>query len=152
MTVDNCQTPSVPEPQRDGGTRTRDGEGKMNEVQIKKNNKLLENAKELRRNMTPQEKHLWYDFLQNYPVKIYKQRIIDNFIADFYCHQARLVIELDGAQHYTLEGKNYDELRTEAIGKYGIKVIRFQNSDIDDAFAGVCYMIDKEIKSRLENT
>ena len=63
---------------------------------ITKNNEFLENAKCLRRNMTRQEKHLWYDFLRHYPVKIYKQRIIDNFIADFYCHKARLVIEIDG--------------------------------------------------------
>ena len=132
-----------------GGTRTRDGEGKMNEVQIKKNNKLLENAKELRRNMTPQEKHLWYDFLQNYPVKIYKQRIIDNFIADFYCHQARLVIELDGSQHYTPEGKTYDEARTEVLERYGLHVLRFSNMDIENKFEGVCYMIDKTISERL---
>ena len=121
-------------------------------MRVDRNKDILAFARELRRNMTPQEKHLWYDFLRAYPIKVYRQRIIGNYIADFYCHRARLVIELDGAQHYTLEGKNYDELRTEAIGKYGIKVIRFQNSDIDDAFAGVCYMIDKEIKSRLENT
>ena len=117
-----------------------------------RNHTLLRNARSLRKGMTKEERHLWYDFLRAYPIKVYRQRIIGNYIADFYCHRARLVIELDGAQHYTLEGKNYDELRTEAIGKYGIKVIRFQNSDIDDAFAGVCYMIDKEIKSRLENT
>jgi very-short-patch-repair endonuclease len=80
---------------------------------ITKNNELLENAKCLRRNMTRQEKHLWYDFLQHYPVKIYKQRIIDNFIADFYCHKARLVIEIDGFQHYTNEGKLHDAARTQ---------------------------------------
>ena len=122
----------------------------MNEVSIKKNNKLLENAKELRRNMTPQEKHLWYDFLQQYPIKIYKQRIIDNFIADFYCHQARLVIELDGSQHYTEQGKAYDEARTEILERYGLYVLRFSNKDIDEKFEGVCYMIDKTIKERIK--
>ena len=116
---------------------------------IKKNNKLLNIARILRRNMTRQEKHLWYDFLQNYPVKMYKQRIIDNFIADFYCHQARLVIEIDGAQHYTPEGKAYDEARTEIMERYDIQVIRFSNSDIDCKFDGVCYMIDKAIKERI---
>ena len=70
------------------------------------NKNLTSNAKELRKNMTPEEKHLWYDFLRYYPVKIYKQRIIDNFIADFYCHSARLVIELDGSQHYKLKARN----------------------------------------------
>ena len=67
----------------------------MNKEPLKKNNELLNIARILRRNMTRQEKHLWYDFLRYYPIKIYKQRIIDNFIADFYCHSARLVIELD---------------------------------------------------------
>ncbi|MBQ8248632.1 MAG: endonuclease domain-containing protein [Clostridia bacterium] len=106
------------------------------------------NAKNLRRNMTPQENHLWYDFLQHYPVKIYKQRIIDNFIADFYCHKARLVIELDGSQHYTSKGKSHDKLRSEALEHYGLYVLRFSNSDVDNKFESVCSMIDKVIKSR----
>ena len=119
---------------------------------IKKNNKLLENARFLRREMTRHEKHLWYDFLQHYPVKIYKQRIIDNFIADFYCHKAKLVIELDGSQHYTPEGKSYDEARTEIINQYGILVIRYSNLDIDIKFEGVCYEIDKIITERMQKT
>ena len=122
----------------------------MEQIPIKKNNKLLENARSLRRDMTRQEKHLWYDFLQHYPVKIYKQRIIDNFIADFYCHKARLVIELDGSQHYTHEGKSYDEARTEIINQYGIKVIRYSNLDIDGKFNGVCFEIDKIIHERIK--
>jgi very-short-patch-repair endonuclease len=80
----------------------------MNKMPVKKNNKLLEQARELRREMTPQERHLWYDFLQHYPIKTYKQRIIGNFIVDFYCHQARLIIEVDGARHFTPEGHAYD--------------------------------------------
>ena len=121
----------------------------MDQQQIKKNNDLLKIAKILRRNMTRQEKHLWYDFLKRYPVKIYKQRIIDNFIADFYCHQARLVIEIDGANHYTIDGKAYDEARTEVLERYGLYVLRFSNNDIDDKFDGVCYEIDKIIQERL---
>ena len=74
------------------------------QVPLKKNNKLLKIARILRRNMTRQEKHLWYDFLRYYPIKIYKQRIIDNFIADFYSHSAHVIIELDGSQHYTRQG------------------------------------------------
>ncbi len=73
---------------------------------VRKNYDLLENARALRREMTPQEKHLWYDYLRFYLVKIYKQRIIDNFVVDFYCAKARLIIELDGSQHYTPDGKN----------------------------------------------
>ena len=117
---------------------------------VKKNNNLLEIARLLRKNMTEQENHLWYDFLQHYPIKIYKQRIIDDFVADFYCHQARLVIELDGSQHYTPEGKKYDAFRTEIMERYGIEVIRFLNRDIDNNFEGVCYVIDKTIKRRIE--
>ena len=122
----------------------------MESTPIKKNNELLTFARMLRQNMTPQEKRLWYDFLQHYPIKIYKQRILDNFIADFYCHQARLVIELDGSQHYTPEGKSYDAARTDVLERYGLKVIRFMNRDVDDNFDGVCYVIDKTIKDRIE--
>ena len=125
-----------------------DGEGKMKETDKRK--QLLDRARTLRRNMTRQEKHLWYDYLRHYPIKIYKQRIIDNFIADFYCHSARLVIELDGSQHYTVEGKSYDEFRTEILEKYGLHVLRFSNIDIDERFEGVCYIIDKTIKERTE--
>ena len=138
---------------RDAQVRTptrRDGEGgNMEQVPIKKNNELLNIAKILRRNMTPQEKHLWYDFLKEYPIKVYKQRIIDNFIADFYCHQARLVIEIDGSQHYTKSGKQHDEARTEIIERYGIQVIRFTNQNIEKDFYIVCGEIDKRIQERI---
>ena len=73
-------------------------------MHVKRNFRLLEQARELRRNMTPQERKLWYQYLRTYPVKIYKQQIIDSFIADFYYALARLVIEIDGAQHYTPQG------------------------------------------------
>ena len=122
---------------------------KVKIVKIMKNNSLLENAKSLRRNLTEQEKHLWYDYLRHYPIKIYKQRIIDNYIADFYCHKARLVIEIDGSQHYTEDGKSYDKYRTARLQGYGIQVLRFSNRDIDDKFEGVCSLIDRTIKERL---
>ena len=116
-----------------------------------KNNKLLGVAKILRRNMTRHEKRLWYDFLQQYPIKIYKQRIVDNYIADFYCHSARLVIELDGSQHYTSQGKAHDAARTEILERYGIYVLRFSNRDVDKNFEGVCRMIDRVINERIED-
>ena len=100
--------------------------------------------------MTHQEKHLWYDFLKDYPVKIYKQRIIDNFVVDFYCHKAKLVIELDGSQHYTEKGELYDIARTEILEKYNLQVLRFTNSEIDEKFEGVCYMIDQTIRNRIQ--
>ena len=121
----------------------------MEDIPIKKNNELLNIARILRRNMTRHEKHLWYDFLRKYPIKIYKQRIIDNYVADFYCHQARLVIELDGSQHYTLQGETRDAVRSDVLEKYGIFVLRFSNMDIDRNFDGVCRTIDREIRSRL---
>ena len=117
--------------------------------EIMRNHKLLENARELRREMTPQEKHLWYDYLRYYPVKIYKQRIIDNFIVDFYCAKAKLVIELDGSQHFTPDGKHHDSLRTDVIEKYKLKVIRFSNNDVDRKFNGVCSVIDRTIQERI---
>ena len=101
--------------------------------------------------MTRHEKHLWYDFLQHYPVKIYKQRIIDNFIVDFYCHKAKLIIELDGSQHYTDEGLAYDEERTQILNKYNLEVLRFSNLDIDKNFNSVCTMIDEIIKEKMKN-
>ena len=128
-----------------------DGEGNMEQIPSKKNNKLLNIARILRRNMTRQEKHLWYDFLRYYPVKIYKQRIIDNFIADFYCHSARLIIELDGSQHYTSRGRSHDAARTEVLEKYGIFVLRFSNKDVDDDFEDVCRMIDRVINERIDS-
>jgi len=108
-----------------------------------------EKARILRKDMTRQEKHLWYDFLCNYPIKIYRQRVIDYYIADFYCSSARLVIELDGSQHYTESGKNYDEARTKIMQCYHLKVIRFRNYDIDNNFIGVCQYIDNEIRQRM---
>ena len=114
-----------------------------------KSNELLENAKSLRKAMTKEEKHLWYDFLSKYPIKIYRQRIIDGFIVDFYCHKAKLVIEIDGSQHYTTEGKEYDKFRSAILSQRGLQVIRFTNMDVDKNFDGVCYMIDKVIKERM---
>ncbi|MBR2722528.1 MAG: endonuclease domain-containing protein [Clostridia bacterium] len=123
----------------------------MEQIPLKKNNKMLNVARILRRNMTRHEKHLWYDFLRYYPVKIYKQRIVDNFIADFYCHSARLIIELDGSQHDTNQGKANDGARTAILERYGIYVLRFSNKDIDENFESVCRMIDRVINERIEN-
>ena len=121
----------------------------MDKIQIKKNNKLLEQARELRRAMTPQERHLWYDYLQQYPVKIYKQRIIDNFIVDFYCHKARLIIEVDGAGHYTHEGRAYDLARTKALENYGLHVMRISDWEVEEQFGRVCQRIDNAIKMKI---
>ena len=118
-------------------------------MSIPKNNNLLENARYLRREMTPHERKLWYMFLRYYPVKIYKQRIIDSFIVDFYCASAKLVIELDGSQHYEEQGLAYDAKRTAILESYGLKVIRYSNYDIDRNFEAVCDQIDMIIKERI---
>ena len=109
---------------------------------------MLETARKLRREMTPQETKLWYRFLRSYPVKIYKQRIIESFIVDFYCADARLVIEIDGSQHYTEQGKCYDEERSQILWAYGLKVLRFSNRDVDRSFDSVCAQIHNIIQER----
>ena len=112
--------------------------------------KLLPNARALCRDMTPQERHLWYDFLREYPVKFYKQRIIGSFIVDFYCASAKLVIELDGSQHYEEQGLAYDAERTAYLEALGLKVLRFSNADINQRFKSVCEAIHKAIQKEIE--
>ena len=104
-------------------------------------------AKTLRKNMTPWENKLWYQFLRGYPVKFYRQRAVGEYIVDFYCAKARLVIELDGGGHYTDEQEKADALRTEQLEKTGLKVIRICNIDIDKNFSGVCEYIDCLVKT-----
>ena len=110
---------------------------------------LTERAQALRREMTPQERKLWYQFLRQYPVKVYRQRVIDHFIADFFCAKAKLVIELDGSQHYTEQGKEYDEQRTAILEQYGVQVLRFTNLDVDRHLDAVCAQIDSTIERRV---
>lgn len=113
------------------------------------NNELKENSRELRKNMTEQERRLWYCFLKKYPIKIYRQRAIGNYIADFYCSKAKVVIEIDGSQHFTDEGLDYDYYRTQAINEFGVSVVRFSNYDVNTNFGGVCLEIDREICEKL---
>ena len=113
------------------------------------NKKNITLAKNLRRNATPQEQHLWYDFLSKYKVRFQRQKAIDDFIADFYCHKAKLVVEIDGIQHSTSQGKEKDEFRTEILNEYGLRVIRFTNLQIDANFRGVCEYIDAIVRASL---
>ena len=98
--------------------------------------------------MTPQERHLWYDFLRYYPTKIYKQRIIGAYIVDFYCASAKLVIEVDGSQHYDEQGQSYDAHRTAFLESLGLTVVRYSNADINVRFREVCECIDHIIRTR----
>ena len=105
----------------------------MKHATVNKNNKMLGTARTLRRNLTPQEHKLWYVFLRDYPVKIYKQRII----------------ELDGSQHYTEQGRAYDAERSAVLEQYGLLVLRFANNDVDNHFDAVCAQIHSTIQHRL---
>lgn len=112
----------------------------------KHNSDLTTNARALRKNMTKEERHLWYDFLKNYPVRFLRQKVIDNYIVDFYCHSARLIIELDGAQHYDEKGLQKDRIRTERIEMRNLTVIRIPNNEINRNFEGVCDYIDNIVR------
>ena len=117
----------------------------------KKSNKdLVPVAKMLRKNMTKEEKHLWYDFLSFYPVRFYRQKVLGNYVADFYCAEAKLVIELDGLGHYTKAGKIHDKERTEFLEKYGLKIIRIPNTEIQNNFQNICEYIDHLVEKALE--
>ena len=98
--------------------------------------------------MTPWERKLWYQFLRTYPIRFQRQKAIGEYIADFYCAKAQLVIELDGGGHYTDEQKEYDVVRTQALEKMGLQVLRFCNTDIDHHFRGVCERIDRVVRTR----
>jgi very-short-patch-repair endonuclease len=115
------------------------------EFHLPYNQKLVARAKELRKNMTVAEKKLWYDFLQKFPLRVLRQRPIDNFIVDFYCAKLKLVIEVDGDSHFTDEGMKRDSQRTEILEGYGLKVIRFTNDQVLQNFEAVCEAIEKEI-------
>lgn len=104
--------------------------------------KLKSRADELRKNMTQQEWNLWYFYLRNHRLKWYRQRIIDRFIVDFYCHAAKLVIEIDGKQHYTEQGIAYDVERTQVLQRYGLKVLRYTNQQLECNFQEVCWDIE----------
>ncbi len=117
---------------------------------LETNKNLNFSAKELRKNMTPEEKHLWYDFLKTYPVQFNRQKVIGNYIVDFYCKNAKLVIEIDGAQHYEKDNAEYDKERTVYLNSIGIEVIRFLNKDIKYNFENSCKYIDNVVKKRIE--
>ena len=106
-------------------------------------------AQSLRKEMTPWERKLWYLFLKDYPIRFQRQKCIDNFIVDFYCYKEKIVIELDGGGHYEPEAEQYDQKRTEVLKDYGLKVLRFCNTDIDKKFYSVCTVIDDEVKNRI---
>ena len=108
--------------------------------------KNVEYARKLRKDMTPWERKLWYCYLNKYPVRFHRQQPIGNFIVDFFCPKARLIIELDGGGHYEPENAEKDKRRTCLLEEYGFIVIRFSNIDIDKNFSGVCTTIDRAVR------
>ena len=115
----------------------------------KHNASLVPFAKQLRNNMTKEERHLWYDYLRNYPVRFSRQKVLGKYIADFYCAEAKLVVELDGSQHYDPTEMIKDEERTAFLQGYGLKIIRIPNNEVFKNFRGVCEYIDLAVKQSL---
>ncbi len=109
------------------------------------NPKLSPNARKLRRKMTKEERHLWYDFLKSLPVTVHRQKVLGNYIVDFYIASAKLVIELDGSQHYETDGLSKDAQRDGYLQSAGFRVLRYSNADINQNFAGVCEDIRKHL-------
>lgn len=118
-------------------------------MQRKQNKQLVPLAKQLRKDMTKEERHLWYDFLRTYPVRFSRQKVLGKYIADFYSAQAGLIIELDGSQHYEDENKEKDAERTAFLQAYGLTVLRIPNNEISRNFSGVCEYIDSAVKQSL---
>jgi len=112
----------------------------------KHNPQIVPVAKMLRKNMTKEERHLWYDFLRDYPIRFSRQKVLGKYIVDFYCAKANLIIELDGSQHYDARNLQADKDRTEYLEGYGLQVLRIPNSEINSNFYGVCEYIDKVVQ------
>jgi very-short-patch-repair endonuclease len=116
-------------------------------VMLKYNKKLIPRAQAMRREMTKEESKLWFNFLRFYEVKFRRQKVIDNFIADFYCAKYKLVVEIDGKHHLAHNRAEYDNLRSEYMKSMGIKIIRVSNDEINNNFNIVCTKIDKTVNA-----
>ena len=115
------------------------------------NKRLKSNSQMLRKTMTPEEKHLWYDFLKRLPIVVKRQFVIDNFILDFFIPSAKISIELDGSQHFEAEARAADHMRDSQLAEYGIKVLRYTNMDVKKSFEGVASDILKNIGLTFED-
>ena len=113
--------------------------------------RLTPRARELRKNMTPEERHLWYDFLRTYPVRFLRQKVVGGYILDFYCASVKLAVEVDGTQHYTPDQIQYDAERERYLNGWGITVVRVPNSDIRTTFSEVCTKIDQIVQTRMQS-
>ncbi|MBR3972744.1 MAG: endonuclease domain-containing protein [Oscillospiraceae bacterium] len=118
-------------------------------MQYKHNASLTPFAKELRKNMTKEERHLWYDFLRGHPGRFARQKVLGKYIADFYSAQAKMVIELDGSQHFDPEEIRKDQQRTAFLEGYGLQIVRIPNNAVSENFRGVCDYLDELIEQSL---
>ena len=118
-------------------------------MERKHNSDLVPFAKDLRKNMTKEERHLWYDYLRGHAVRFSRQKIIGKYIVDFYSAQAKLVIELDGSQHFEPCETEKDQLRTRFLEEYGLQVVRIPNNAVNENFRGVCEYLDEMIGQSL---
>ena len=110
-----------------------------------RNPKLTSNSKALRKTMTKEERHLWYDFLKQLPLTVHRQKVLGNYIVDFYIASAKIVIELDGSQHYEDAHRQKDLQRDAVLRQLGCTVLRYSNADINQRFPGVCQDIRNHI-------
>ena len=115
------------------------------------NKNLVKNAQELRKNMTPEEKHLWYDFLKKLPFNVRRQHNIENQIVDFYIAEKKTIIEVDGIQHASSEHQEMDAKRDKELSKWGISVLRYSNKDINQNFNAVADDIMAKLGVTFEN-
>ena len=118
-------------------------------MQSKHNKQLVPFARQLRKEMTKEERHLWYDFLRSYPIRFSRQKVLGKYIVDFYSAEAKLVVELDGSQHYEEENILKDAERTAFLKGYGLRIIRIPNNEVSRNFRGVCEYIDTAVKQSL---
>ena len=114
------------------------------------NPKLTPYAKKLRKDMTAEERKLWYTFLREFPIRFLRQKVIDGYIVDFYCARAKLVLEIDGSQHYEEDAESKDTIRDNELSKKGLLVVRFSNNQIHKEFQSVCEYIYKIVYERIE--
>ena len=111
------------------------------------NKKLTSNARSLRKDMTREERHLWYDFLKPLPMMVHRQKVIGTYIVDFYIADAKLVVELDGSQHYEPDGKMEDQQRDAYLRDLGLTVLRYSNREVNQEFQAVCQDVLNHLKS-----
>ena len=118
---------------------------------MRHNHKLTPFARQLRKNMTKEESELWYKYLREYPYQFRRQVTVGTYILDFYCASAKVSIELDGSQHFTVEGKRHDEIRTRFLESQNIQVLRYSNATVMKNLQGVCSDIDRVVRQRVES-